>query len=134
MQKFQNILLIDDDQTNNFLVKHMLNKINAVVNIHIALNGQEGLYKIDEFSKAGIVLDLIFLDINMPVMNGFEFLDEYQKLPEECHSKTTIMMISSSVHPDDIKKINSYECVDEFVEKPLTVQIIEELIEKAEFN
>lgn len=130
MPKFQNILLIDDDQTNNFLVKLMLNKTNAVENIHVALNGQQGLDKVHEFQKNGIQLDLIFLDINMPIMNGFEFLDEYQKLPAEYHSKTTIMMISTSVHVEDHNRIKTYDCVDQFIEKPLSVEIIEELIAK----
>lgn len=130
MPIIKNILLIDDDQTNNFLVKLMFDKIEAVESVHVALNGQEGLDIIDEFYKKGLVFDMIFLDINMPIMDGFEFLDEYEKLPTECHSKTTIMMVSSSLHPDDIKKIKSYECVDDFIEKPLSVQLFEELISK----
>ncbi|MFT4601047.1 MAG: CheY-like chemotaxis protein [Arenicella sp.] len=131
MAKFQHILLIDDDETNNFLVKHMLNKIDAVENIHVALNGEEALKKLDEFHEEGIVIDLIFLDINMPIMNGFEFLDEYQKLPKDCQSKTTIMMISSSVHPEDKEKIETYECVDDFIEKPLSIEIIKGFINRA---
>ena len=130
MSKLKNVLLVDDDETNNFLVKHMLSKIDSCDKIFTALNGEDALQQIVQYHKENIQIDLIFLDINMPVMDGFEFLDEYQKLPSELHSKTTIMMISSSVHPDDLNKVKTYECVDEFIEKPLSVQIIKDVIKR----
>lgn len=130
MEKLKHILLIDDDETNNFLVSHLINQSQITENIHIALNGEEGLNKLKELCTQNIKVDLILLDINMPVMNGFEFLEEYERLTKEHHSRSAIMMVSSSVHPADLERIKSFESVNDFIEKPLTEQLLDKIIQR----
>ncbi len=83
----------------------------------IALNGKEGLSKV-----AGNGPDLIFLDINMPVMNGFEFLAEVQK--EKLCPNAKIVMLSSSINPSDKQKSESFPQVIDYIIKPLTTEKI----------
>jgi CheY-like chemotaxis protein len=75
--------------------------------------------------------DVIFLDINMPIMNGWEFLDEYEKIKSLVNKETSIYMLSSSVYNDDIKKAETYSCVKKFISKPLTLEKLENLITAA---
>jgi len=128
MTKLEHILLIDDDETNNFLVSHLINQRGLANNIHVALNGQEGLDKLKELCLQDIKVDLILLDINMPLMNGFEFLDEYERLTKEQRSRSAIMMVSSSVHPADLDRIKHYESVNDFIEKPLTEELMDKIM------
>ncbi len=122
------ILIVDDDETNNFYVKHVLSKLSITENFYFALNGQEALKVIDELANKGISTDLILLDINMPIMNGFEFLDAYEKLPETSRSKTVITMMSSSVHSADMERSKSYKSIDNCIEKPLTKEKMETIL------
>jgi CheY-like chemotaxis protein len=73
--------------------------------------------------------DYIFLDINMPIMNGWEFLEEYKRLNIDPLGKSKIFIISSSVFSNDINRAKSYPIVKSFVSKPLSVEKIKELFE-----
>jgi response regulator RpfG family c-di-GMP phosphodiesterase len=74
--------------------------------------------------------DIIFLDINTPRMNGFEFLEEYKKLHESLKSKVLIIMLTTSVNPEDRKRAMSFKEVNEFLFKPLSIELIREIIER----
>ena len=122
------ILIVDDDETNNFYVRHILSKLNITENIYFALNGQEALDIISELTSKGILMGLILLDINMPIMNGFEFLAAYEKLPAFNRSKTVITMMSSSVHSVDMEKSKSYKSINNCIVKPLTKEKMEAIL------
>lgn len=130
MKKLQSILLIDDDHINNFIVVSKLKSISLVENIHCVENGDEAL----TFIKNCIEYDvndipyLIFLDINMPVMDGWEFLTEFEKLDAKHLSKMHIYMVSSSVYTEDIERSKQYPSVKMFISKPLVKEKIEEII------
>jgi CheY-like chemotaxis protein len=83
MPKLSTVLLVDDDSTTNFLNKKLLLRLGVTDNIRVALNGQEALHEVREHCRAQPTdcPVLVFLDINMPVMNGIQFMEAYQQLP-----------------------------------------------------
>ena len=123
------ILLIDDDEINNFISIKLIKK--AIENSEIAafLNGRfaiNELLKIQERDPEQLP-DFILLDINMPIMNGWEFLEEYQRLNIDPLGKSKVFIISSSVFSNDINRAKSYPTVKNFVSKPLSVDKIKEI-------
>jgi len=117
------ILIIDDDQVNNFVLKNIIQRSYPDALIHIERDGRSALRflnEIDQNRKAfpGILL----LDINMPIMSGFEFLDEYHK--RFLNKEVSIYMVSSSISKIDQQKANSYANVHGYITKPLVNQNI----------
>ncbi|SHO62694.1 response regulator [Algoriphagus zhangzhouensis] len=130
MIQFDSIFLVDDDPINNLINKRLLGKVGIAENIYEFLEGSEALKNLELALTPHEVL--IFLDINMPVMNGWEFLDAYmEKYPER---KDKIVILSSSIDFQDRQKALEYEVVLGFLEKPLTMdkihQQVTEFLEK----
>ncbi|WP_139925495.1 response regulator [Hymenobacter sp. DG01] len=129
MNKLSSILLIDDDKTTNFLNELMLRKLDVADRLLVALNGREALEMLQEHCAAvsPSCPVLIFLDINMPVMNGFEFLDSYSQLPWVKHRATVIVMLTTSLHSRDLHRAQQLP-VAGFVSKPLTAEKVETIL------
>ena len=125
------ILLVDDDEATNFLHKIMINDAGCAQGIHVAKNGKEAIeYLTNAIEGKYPQPDLIFLDINMPVMNGWEFLDEYQKLSDEQKAKMVLVMLTTSINPDDYEKSKDYPDVAGFRNKPLSADLIKEIVQE----
>jgi CheY-like chemotaxis protein len=123
------VLIIDDDEINNFITAKLISKIPHTPKVTTCLNGEIGLNFLSNCIKTNATLpDIIFLDINMPVTNGWEFLDRYEKIisPFLSHA-IPINMVTSSVYTNDISKAKSYNFVNKFVSKPLNIEKITEL-------
>jgi len=123
------VLLVDDDEINNFISIKLIKKALLNTEIMACLNGKfaiDQLYDIQKRDPSKLP-DYILLDINMPIMNGWEFLDEYKRLNIDPSGKTKIYIISSSVFSNDINKARSYPLVKDFISKPLNVDKIVEL-------
>ena len=129
------ILLIDDDDATNFIHKILINKILDDVEIPVAING---IVALEYLTRTGryegrndlLLPCIIFLDINMPGMNGWEFLEAYKKLPEKQKAKMTIAMLTTSLNPDDRKRARIYNHeVIQFLNKPLTKENLEDIID-----
>lgn len=124
------ILLVDDNPAINAL--HLMTiKASKICNeINIATDGEKALSHLNDIKlKKHAKPDIIFLDINMPRMNGFEFLEKYKNLNEQFKSKVVIILTTSS-NPDDEQRAIKYIDVNEFRSKPLTVEMITEIVEK----
>lgn len=120
-KKINNILLVDDDTVNNFIVINTLNKLDITENVDSVLNGADGIEYIKNMidNNPQLIPSIIFLDINMPVMDGWEFLEEFEKFAEDIKKQCKIYMVSSSVYEDDISKSKHYSSVIDFISKPL---------------
>ncbi len=130
----QKVLLIDDDMVTWAICEMVLNKTAFTEEVEKLGNGKEG---IDYFSsyfekkKKGeadlVAPDLILLDLNMPVMDGWTFLEDYIRKYSERLPDTKIAILSSTVNPEDFIRAQKYSIVIDFINKPLTIDLIEEL-------
>ncbi|UZR99228.1 response regulator [Chondrinema litorale] len=109
------ILLIDDDDIFRLTASKILKKVYPQLEIFSAKNGEEAL---NQLIEKPIDLDLILLDINMPIMNGWEFLDAYAS--KEFKNEIPIYVLSSSIDPNDKEKADNNPKVIGFIEKPLS--------------
>lgn len=133
MRKLNKILLVDDDSTSNFLTQMILEDLQVTDAIIVKKNGQEALDYINEIclQKNEDCPELIFLDINMPIMDGFELLDELQRL-NKLHNPDnpiTVVLLTTSNNPKDIEKAKTYD-ITYYIEKPLTEDSIRHLLSK----
>lgn len=123
-------MLVDDDQINNFINKRIINKLNITNEVKVALNGEEALEHIERFcNQNGDCPELIFLDINMPVMNGFEFLNEFKNLNLKNKDEVKIIVLTTSSNPGDLQKLKEHS-IKGFLNKPLTEKKILEAIDQ----
>lgn len=122
MIHFDTIFLVDDDPINNLINKRLLNKVDLADTIVEFLEGEEALVKLNDVDPGLSIL--IFLDINMPVMNGWEFLDKY--LEHYPNRSDKIVILSSSIDYQDRFKAQGYKVISGFLEKPLTLDKIKQ--------
>ncbi|MFN3874187.1 MAG: response regulator [Ignavibacterium sp.] len=128
------VLLVDDDSTFNFLAETILKSSGFDGNIKICLNGKEAINFLQETDKTGTDYpSLILLDINMPIMNGFEFLDLYNNSELKIKHKTTIAVVTSSSDIKDKHKATEMG-IEHFLNKPLAIKDIKTLIEDLKFS
>jgi CheY-like chemotaxis protein len=119
--KYKSALLIDDNEIDNFINKKLLQKTQFSQDIVEVFSGIKALEYLKENMHAPEKLpDIIFLDIMMPVMDGFEFLEEYDKLSNTIKNKPKIIMLSSTESFKDLNRANSNKYVYKFLNKPLT--------------
>jgi len=125
-KKLNCILLVDDNSEDNLFHQIILKNMNIVNRIDIVINGLEALVYLKKENQ--IPPELIFLDINMPKMNGWEFLEQYKHLDAKQKARVVIMILTTSANPDDIKKAKEIEEVTGFETKPLTEEIMKEIL------
>lgn len=130
-RKLNCILLIDDDEATNYLHKMVVKNANCTEVCLVAENGLEALDLLTSKEDGKYIQpDIIFLDINMPKMNGWEFLDAYKDLNIDQKGRIVLAMLTTSVSPDDRERAESIEHLGGFIPKPLTVESINNLIAK----
>jgi len=129
MPKIPAVLLVDDDPTTNFLNKKLLLRLGVTDNIRVALNGQEALHEVRDHCREQPTdcPVLVFLDLNMPVMNGIQFLEAYQQLPVEEQQAVVVVMLTSSVNPRDQQRAQELPIAG-YLDKPLTQQQVERVL------
>jgi CheY-like chemotaxis protein len=129
------ILVIDDDEPTNFFTHMIIEESGCAKHIKLVQSGQEALEYLIKSEESGDeenypVPDLIFLDINMPAMNGWEFLDEYKRIKKTHEEKVIIVMLTTSLFPEDKAKANDMAEISGFENKPLTADNFEKIVSK----
>lgn len=133
MSAIKKVYLIDDDEINNFICTNILKKIsfsNDVIAFESGTEALEALKNTIAQNDADQIPDVIFLDINMPIMNGWDFLEEYRLLKDKISKKIALYMLSSSIYQADVEKSKQYGEVVDFVTKPLNADILNEIKER----
>jgi len=112
------IMLIDDDPMTNMIHRAIIKRLDPHIEVWTYLQAEEAL----EYLKAHSCgwPEIIFLDINMPVMNGWQFLEAYSELEGQAH----LFMLTSSIDPKDMTRSQQYPVVKGFISKPLTIEIL----------
>lgn len=131
MKKINTLFLVDDDSVFQYLTRKLLLKTAMVKQIKIFNNGQEAIdfLKTVQGRKEEIP-EIILLDLSMPVMDGWEFLEEYLMLQPRLEKRITIYIISSSINPRDIERAKKINAVTDFIIKPVTREKFSEIISK----
>lgn len=131
MKSVDTILLIDDDETTNYLNHRLLSRMQVAQDIRVVSNGEEALQYLqqafaneEDYPRP----DLIFVDIKMSVMDGFEFLEEYQKLAAGDKKQIVMLMLTSSASFYDLEKLKQFPDVRQHYSKPLTEADVREIM------
>ncbi|MDF7815211.1 response regulator [Hymenobacter sp. YC55] len=128
MAKLSCVLLVDDDPTTNFLNRKLLLRMGVTDQVRVALNGREALAELHACQQQPTHCPvLLFLDVNMPVMGGLEFLEAYQQLPLTQQSAVVVVMLTTSVDPRDQQRADQLP-VAAYLTKPLTQQQVEQVL------
>ncbi|HSU50381.1 MAG TPA: response regulator [Segetibacter sp.] len=129
------VLCIDDDQITLVLCDMVIKKAGFAKEVLTARNGKEGLAWFSAYFSKNNTNEkqeppkLILLDLNMPVMNGWDFLEDYLMKYSDRLPETKVVIISSTVNPEDFSRANRYEIVIDFINKPLTTEGLEDLMQ-----
>ncbi|GEO06697.1 response regulator [Adhaeribacter aerolatus] len=131
MKKLRSILLVDDNDTSNFLNERLLKRMAVTDEIKVLSNGKSAFEFLEKLNRAGrssieTKPELILLDINMPVVDGFEFLELYNQLDEQFRSDILVAILSTSNHPQDTSRASDFNAY--YIIKPLTIEKVEALL------
>jgi len=128
------ILCVDDDPITLMLCKKVIAKTSFSKTIMTAQNGEEALFIFDKFIQSNVEKDeipeLIFLDLNMPVMGGWEFLDSFNTDEYLSFHHIKVVVLSSTIDPEDLEKAKKYPMVIDFLSKPITINMLNYLTNK----
>jgi CheY-like chemotaxis protein len=125
----KNVLLVDDDQVFHFLGTKVLQRMGFTDEIHTANNGKEALKLINnKLSNLKPFIDIIFLDINMPIMDGFSFIEAFRKMAMPHKEKIKIVIVTSSQDTGDIQRAKDLGITDYLI-KPISENSIRSVLE-----
>ncbi|MDL5512971.1 response regulator [Arenibacter sp. M-2] len=120
MEKIESSCIIDDDPIAIYGIKKSMKEIDFCNTILVYQNGQDAIDGLNNMVTECIALpSIILLDLNMPIMDGWEFLDDFIKMPNSSTKEVTIYIISSSIDPRDVIKAKDYSLVSNYILKPI---------------
>lgn len=127
MKKIDIACIVDDDPVFVFATKKVMEMADFCNAFMVFHNGKQALDNLTAIIKSeGNLPDIILLDLNMPVMDGWQFLDEFIKVPSP--KEITIFIVSSSIDPEDVNKAKSYDAVNNYVVKPITRDVLADIL------
>lgn len=131
-RKLNCILLIDDDEPTNFLNKMVIEEVDCTERVETMQSAREALKYLTNTTSDGDYPrpDLVFLDINMPAMDGWEFLEKYNQLSKDQKAKIIVVMLTTSFNPEDELRARNMSGISGFRNKPLTPEILTQILHK----
>ena len=125
------ILLIDDDPDDNYVHQLVIEGSGLCDTVRVVENGFKGLDYLEQTNRADSPIpDVIFLDINMPGMNGFEFLEHYRQLEESIRSRIVLMMLTTSTVWSDKHRGGLFDEVKGYLPKPITQDMLQTIVDQ----
>ena len=129
MAKFTNVLLVEDDPITIMVCDRIIKMSAFAENVTSCENGKKAIdFLNNQTAASSYIPDIIFLDINMPVMNGWDFLEEFEKIHHTYKATPRVYILSSTVDPEDYKKAKSYSSVEDFISKPLSKEFLDKIV------
>ena len=125
-------MLVDDNEIDNLINQKMLEGTNFSERIHVYTSGKSALEYLQNLQRdknldPNLIPEIIFLDINMPLMDGFQFLDEFEKLNAVITKRGKVVMLTTSINPSDKNQSSKYKHVVTFINKPLTQDYLDSI-------
>lgn len=124
-----NFIVIDDSKLDCFIAEKIIRNSGKTENVKTFLQAREALEYIAHTQPEESVQTIILVDIQMPVMNGFEFVEAFEELPNEIRRHYTLYVISSSINDNDLNRVQNYASVKQFINKPLTTANLAGILE-----
>ncbi|WP_139362239.1 response regulator [Hymenobacter sp. CRA2] len=130
-RKLNQVVLIDDNETTSFLNNRLLQRLDLADNILTFTNAEQAFHQLwgPAAKSTDQAPELVFVDLKMPGMDGFEFLNQYSRLSPEVREKTVMAVLTTSMHSADTSRVAQYEGV-EYLTKPLTEEKMQKLLGK----
>jgi CheY-like chemotaxis protein len=131
MEVLNHIVLVDDNETTSFLNNRLLSRLALAEKVTTFTRAEEASRSLwgDEASLIKPVADLVFVDLKMPGMSGFDFLEQYSQLPATDQERTVVAVLTTSMHAADTARVAQYPNV-EYLTKPLTEEKLQRLLAK----
>lgn len=128
---FNNVLLVDDSEIDILVNRRLIQLTSFAANVTVTSSGEEALHFLrEECKSAAHAPDWIFLDMHLPMMSGFDFIEEFKELPEFIREKTKIIILSVFQKPERLQKVLEYSFINGQLDKPLTQEALRSLAEK----
>jgi CheY-like chemotaxis protein len=127
MAKFTDVLLVEDDPITVMVCDRVIKMTLFAEKVKSCENGKIGIDYLSGLSEGDESPNIIFLDINMPVMNGWDFLEEFEKIKFRFKSVPRIYLLSSTVDPEDHRRAKKFSSVEDFISKPLSKEVLQNI-------
>ncbi|MEY3342999.1 MAG: hypothetical protein RL090_683 [Bacteroidota bacterium] len=128
MARFEQVLLVDDNEIDNFINERIISSSGFSANVTVKFSADAALEYLKEVANdPSRIPDVIFLDLNMPVKDGFGFLEDYNNIDDAVKAKAKVIVLSSSISPDDINRASVNPHVYKYLNKPLSEKYLDSI-------